>query len=97
VPWSPELFTAPALARIQEKYRRERPAAVPYFDGLGTAVLARIGDVQTRVCPAEQLLGSSSGPSSTRTSLTSPLPLIHKLATLQLRSPRSPRARQQIP
>jgi hypothetical protein len=36
VPWNPELFTAPALARIQEKYQRERLAAVPYFDGLMT-------------------------------------------------------------
>jgi hypothetical protein len=36
VPWIPELFSAPALERIQEERRRERLAAVPYFDGLLT-------------------------------------------------------------
>ena len=36
MPWTPELFTAPALARIQDKRRRERLAAVPFFDGLMT-------------------------------------------------------------
>jgi hypothetical protein len=36
VPWIPELFSAPALERIQEARRRERLSAVPYFDGLLT-------------------------------------------------------------
>jgi SnoaL-like domain len=34
VPWIPELFSAPVLQRLQEKWQRERLAAVPYFDGL---------------------------------------------------------------
>jgi len=34
VPWIPELFTAPAAAKVIEKARRERLAAVAYFDGL---------------------------------------------------------------
>jgi SnoaL-like protein len=34
VPWAPELFSAPALQRVQDKYRRERLRAVPFFDGL---------------------------------------------------------------
>ncbi len=34
MPWVPELFSAPVLQRLQEKWQRERLAAVPYFDGL---------------------------------------------------------------
>jgi SnoaL-like domain len=34
VPWVPELFSAPVLARAQEKWERERLEAVPYYDGL---------------------------------------------------------------
>jgi hypothetical protein len=34
VPWAPELFSAPALQRILDKYRRERLRSVPFFDGL---------------------------------------------------------------
>jgi hypothetical protein len=33
VPWAPELFSAPALARLEEK-RRHELVSVPYFDGL---------------------------------------------------------------
>jgi len=33
VPWIPELFSAPALQRIEDE-RRRRLTAVPYFDGL---------------------------------------------------------------
>lgn len=33
MPWMPELFTAPAAAHIAERARRERLAAIPYFDG----------------------------------------------------------------
>jgi len=29
VPWAPELFSAPALQRILDKYRRERLRSVP--------------------------------------------------------------------
>jgi hypothetical protein len=36
VPWIPELFSAPALQRIQDDRRHERLTAVPYFDGLIT-------------------------------------------------------------
>jgi SnoaL-like domain len=36
VPWAPELFSAPALQRVRDKYRRERLRAVPFFDGLLT-------------------------------------------------------------
>ena len=33
MPWWPELFSAPVLARVQEKWQRDL-ATVPYFDGL---------------------------------------------------------------
>src|SRR5919202_1150956 len=36
MPWLPELFTAPALARIWEDERRRRPALVPFFAGAMT-------------------------------------------------------------
>ena len=36
MPWVPELFSAPALERILKERGQERPAAVPYFDGLMT-------------------------------------------------------------
>jgi hypothetical protein len=36
VPWAPELFSAPALQGVLEKYRRERLRSVPFFDGLVT-------------------------------------------------------------
>ena len=34
MPWVPELFSAPVLERLQEKWQRERLEAVPFFDGL---------------------------------------------------------------
>jgi hypothetical protein len=34
VPWAPELFSAPALQGVLDKYRRDRLRAVPFFDGL---------------------------------------------------------------
>jgi hypothetical protein len=34
MPWVPELFSAPVLQRLREKWQRERLDAVPYFDGL---------------------------------------------------------------
>jgi hypothetical protein len=33
MPWSPELFSAPVLERVQERQQR-KPVFVPYFDGL---------------------------------------------------------------
>jgi hypothetical protein len=36
VPFAPELFSAPALQRILDKYRGERLRSVPFFDGLMT-------------------------------------------------------------
>jgi hypothetical protein len=36
VPFAPELFSAPALQRILDKYRAERLRSVPFFDGLMT-------------------------------------------------------------
>jgi hypothetical protein len=33
-PWVPELFSAPALARLEDKRRRQKLVAVPYFAGL---------------------------------------------------------------
>jgi hypothetical protein len=36
MPWLPELFSAPALARIWEDQRRRRLALVPFFAGLMT-------------------------------------------------------------
>jgi SnoaL-like domain len=34
MPFVPELFSAPALARLEEKWQRDELVAVPYFDGL---------------------------------------------------------------
>jgi hypothetical protein len=34
MPWIPELFSAPVLARLEEKWQRERLDTVPYYDGL---------------------------------------------------------------
>jgi SnoaL-like domain len=34
MPWIPELFSAPVVARLQENWERERLDAVPYYDGL---------------------------------------------------------------
>ena len=34
VPFLPELFSAPALARVEDKWRTDELVAVPYFDGL---------------------------------------------------------------
>ena len=36
MPWLPELFSAPALAQIQDRLRREKLDVVPYFDGFLT-------------------------------------------------------------
>jgi hypothetical protein len=33
MPWDPELFSAPALTRLEER-RREKAVDIPYFDGL---------------------------------------------------------------
>jgi hypothetical protein len=44
VPWTPELFTAPTLARLQEKWRLERLESVPYFDGLTADELGALVD-----------------------------------------------------
>jgi hypothetical protein len=49
VPFAPELFSAPALQRILDKYRRKRLRSVPFFDGLMTgeidALLESFADV----------------------------------------------------
>lgn len=34
VPWIPELFSAPVLEGLKQKWRRDELVAVPYFDGL---------------------------------------------------------------
>ena len=34
MPWLPELFSAPLLERLEEKWEQERLEAVPYYDGL---------------------------------------------------------------
>ncbi len=36
VPWAPELFSAPVLARLQDKWWLEKHQVVPYFPGLMT-------------------------------------------------------------
>ena len=36
VPWAPELFSAPALAQLQDSLRREELDTVPYFAGFLT-------------------------------------------------------------
>jgi hypothetical protein len=38
VPWAPELFSAPVLERLQEKWQREL-VTVPFFDGVMTGEL----------------------------------------------------------
>ena len=40
----PELFSAPVLQRILDDRRRERIAAVPFFDGLRTGEIAALVD-----------------------------------------------------
>jgi len=42
VPWTPELFTAPALARVWEDERLRRLALVPFFDGLRTGEIGAL-------------------------------------------------------
>lgn len=42
MPWIPELFSAPVLERLQEKWERERLEAVPYYDGLMSGELAAL-------------------------------------------------------
>jgi hypothetical protein len=34
VPWAPELFSAPALQRVLDRYDRDHMQSVPFFDGL---------------------------------------------------------------
>jgi hypothetical protein len=34
VPWLPELFSAPALERVEKKLRQDQLESMPYFDGL---------------------------------------------------------------
>src|SRR3954452_7329078 len=34
MPWVPELFTAPVLAKLEETWRRDKVRTVPYFEGL---------------------------------------------------------------
>ena len=41
MPWLPELFSAPVLEQVQEKWRREL-ATVPFFDGLLAGDLAAL-------------------------------------------------------
>lgn len=36
MPWAPELFSAPALAKIKDRLRREELDVVPYFEGFLT-------------------------------------------------------------
>ena len=36
MPWIPELFSAPALAKIEDRLRREGLDTVPYFAGFLT-------------------------------------------------------------
>jgi hypothetical protein len=48
VPWAPELFSAPALQRVLDRYDRKQMRSVPFFDGLMT------GEI-------DALLGSFSG------------------------------------
>ena len=44
MPWLPELFSAPALARIEERHRRERLVLIPFFLGLMTGEIGAIID-----------------------------------------------------
>jgi hypothetical protein len=39
MPWAPELFSAPVLARVEERLRQQRLISVPFFDGLMTGEL----------------------------------------------------------
>jgi len=39
MPWVPELFSAPALARLEEQRSRDKLVSVPFFDGLMTGEL----------------------------------------------------------
>jgi SnoaL-like protein len=44
LPWDPELFSAPALARVWEDARRRRLALVPFFEGLMTGEIGAVVD-----------------------------------------------------
>jgi len=44
MPWLPELFTAPALARVWEDERRRRLALVPFFAGVMTGETSALVD-----------------------------------------------------
>src|SRR4051812_1327000 len=44
MPWLPDLFTAPALARIWEDERRRQLALVPFFVGILTGEVKAIVD-----------------------------------------------------
>jgi hypothetical protein len=49
VPWAPELFSAPALQGVLEKYRRDRLRSVPFFDGLVTGEIDALIESFSRV------------------------------------------------
>jgi SnoaL-like domain len=44
MPWVPELFSAPALARLENERRRDAPRSVPFFAGLITGEIDALID-----------------------------------------------------
>ncbi len=44
MPFAPELFSAPALQRVRDKYRHERLRSMPFFDGLMTGEVDALVD-----------------------------------------------------
>ena len=44
MPWAPELFSAPALQGVRDRYRREHLRSVPFFDGLMTGEVDALVD-----------------------------------------------------
>lgn len=70
MPFIPELFSAPVLARLEDKWWREKHLAVPYFAGLmtgGTDALIRSFAGEPELHPMDGLTswGSTRAPGLT--------------------------------
>ena len=61
MPWLPELFSAPALARIEERHRRERLVLIPFFLGLMTGEIGAIIDYADNISRGRLVVGLGRG------------------------------------
>src|SRR5215468_9435130 len=44
MPWLPELFSAPALAKLEAERRRDKYVTIPYFAGVATGEIEALID-----------------------------------------------------